>query len=143
MKRYEIDDDSLEAIIWRAKRYGEPVRALNANRAARDRAILIRRADTRGRGGASMMVNRLVVERAGLALLLWHSRTELRANRSKGVPTETPERLLRLAQDEVDEALHAIRSGCGLSEVLSEIGDAGAYLALAAWASTKETRIHR
>lgn len=87
------------------------------------------------------VTGRRAVERAGLALLLRHARAELRANAHKGVPTETPERLLRLAQDEIDEVLHAIRCGRGLAAVLSEIGDAAAYLALAAWAATKDDRL--
>lgn len=54
-------------------------------------------------------------------------------NRAKGIPTESPEQLLRMAQDEIDEALHALRCGRGVMAALTEIGDAGAYLAMAAW----------
>lgn len=43
-----------------------------------------------------------------------------------------PETLLRMAQDEIDEALHALRTGKSRADVLQEIGDVGAFVAMAA-----------
>jgi len=85
-------------------------------------------------------IEREIAEIDGASLLMRHTMDELRSNRVKGLPVESVERLLRLAQSEIDEVLHALRSGRGLDAVLSEIGDAGAYLALAAWKAKEGAR---
>lgn len=80
-------------------------------------------------------MTRLTMEheaKAILAMCVRHVLSQPR-NRAKGIPTETPEQLLRMAQDEIDEALHALRCGRGVMAALTEIGDAGAFLAMAAW----------
>lgn len=79
------------------------------------------------------MSARLDMEQSAATLLDVYVRRVLKANRWKGTPTQTVEQLLRLAADEIDEALHAIRTGRGTEAVLREIGDAGAYLAFAAY----------
>lgn len=79
------------------------------------------------------MTTRLDFEQSAATLLDIYVRKVLRRNGAKPVPDQTVEQLLRLATDEIDEALHAIRSGRGTEAVLCEIGDAGAYLAAAAW----------
>jgi NTP pyrophosphatase (non-canonical NTP hydrolase) len=53
-------------------------------------------------------------------------------NRAKGTPTETPAQLVRMAQDELDEVLHALRTGAPIGDVLAELGDAAAFIGLAA-----------
>ncbi len=79
------------------------------------------------------MTTRIDMEQAAATLLDVYVRRVLKTNRHKPVATETPEQLLRLAADEIDEALHAMRTGRGTEAVLREIGDAGAYLGLAAY----------
>lgn len=81
------------------------------------------------------MSARIDMETAALLLLGTTVQTQLARpkNRRKGVPGENVPQLLRLAEEEIGEALHAHRTGLGVRAVLAEIGDAGAYLAMAAW----------
>ena len=78
------------------------------------------------------MTTRIDMEAAAVALASAAAARQLALpkNRSKGVPTETPAQLVRMAQDELDEVLHAMRSGRTPYEVESEIGDAVAVCAL-------------
>jgi hypothetical protein len=80
-------------------------------------------------------MNRIDIETTASATLAELVRQQLAVpkNRRKGIPTEDVPQLLRMAADEIDEALHAHRCGLGLAAVLAEIGDAGAFLAMAAW----------
>lgn len=80
-----------------------------------------------------MKISRIDFEQSAATLLDVYVRKVLRLNGRKPVPSESTEQLLRLASDEIDEALHAIRTGRGTEAVLREIGDAGAYLAAAGW----------
>ncbi|NCZ71193.1 MAG: hypothetical protein EBY80_13735, partial [Actinobacteria bacterium] len=74
------------------------------------------------------MTTRLDLETSALLLLTKSVQRQLALprNRRKGVPTQDVATLLRMAQDEIDEALHALRSGRGDAAVLEEIGDAAA-----------------
>ena len=79
-------------------------------------------------------MTRTTLESAAVLLVgtLAKRQLALPKNRGKGCPSEPPEVLLRMAADEIDEVLHAIRTRRGTAAVLAEIGDAVALLGLAA-----------
>lgn len=80
-------------------------------------------------------MNRTDVETAAVLLVGTHAQRQLGLpkNRAKSIPTETTEQLVRMAQEELDEVLHAIRSRRGTDAVLAELGDAAAMIGLAMW----------
>lgn len=81
------------------------------------------------------MTDRIKVERASVELLRDAAERMLSRpkNRAKGIPTETVVQLVRMAQDELDEVLEAVRNERGTDAVRAELGDAAAVVALALW----------
>lgn len=80
------------------------------------------------------MIDRREVESIAVASLQrWAGRQlALPKNRLKGLPSESVATLIRMAQQELDEALHALRER-GPDAVLEELGDAAATIGLAMW----------
>ncbi len=81
------------------------------------------------------ILERLVAEReaAEAARDLASRQLALPKNRAKGVPTESARELLKMAVVECYEALDAMDEQAGDDRILAEIGDAVAFLGLAAW----------
>lgn len=80
------------------------------------------------------MIRTQVETFAVASLQRWAGRQlALPKNRSKSIPTESVEQLIQMAIEELREALHARRAGLGLTAVLSELGDAAAFVGLAMW----------
>jgi len=81
------------------------------------------------------LTERLNMEAAAVLLVGVLARQQLRVpkNRDKGVPGESARELLKLAIAECGEAIEAIDNGHGTTVVLAEIGDAIAFLGVAAW----------
>lgn len=80
------------------------------------------------------MTTRLELEVAATASVAEWTRRQLAQpkNRLKGLPSESVATLIRMAQQELDEALHALRER-GPDAVLEELGDAAATIGLAMW----------
>lgn len=76
---------------------------------------------------------RLDCESSSLLLLsTWARRVMMREkNRAKGVPSESVEELIVMAQKELDEARDAIEENAPTDDILAELGDAAAYIAFA------------
>lgn len=79
------------------------------------------------------MTARIDMEQSALILGHEAARRALVRNRHKGIPNESVAQLIRMSQDEADEVLHALRADRGDDAVMDEIGDAIAYLYIAAW----------
>ena len=88
------------------------------------------------------MNERINVESIALVSLGTWARRQLGLpkNRAKLIPEESITQLIRMAQGELDEALHALRSGRGTTAVLEELGDAAAFVGLAMWRATEDAK---
>jgi NTP pyrophosphatase (non-canonical NTP hydrolase) len=87
-------------------------------------------------------VNRPIDEHSALTMLVETSARQLSLpkNRAKGALSAVAfEDAVRGIQDECDEVLHAFRSG-SRADVLRELGDVGAWTAIAVWLAVRGQR---